>query len=48
MNAIFINQRSGRIQMKGLSKSYTDSIFYLVEDISGESNANVKKAFKRL
>ena len=32
--------------MKGLSKSYTDSIFYLVEDISGESNANVKKALE--
>ncbi len=47
-NAIFINQRAGKIQMKGLPKNYTDSIFYLVEDISGESNTNVRKAFKRL
>lgn len=47
-NAIFTNQRSGRIQMKGLSKSYTDAISYLVEDISGEQNANVRKLLKRL
>ena len=48
LNAIFVNQRSGRIQMKGLSKGYTDSIFYLAEDISQESSTNVRKAFKRL
>lgn len=47
-NAIFINQRAGKIQMKGLPKNYTDSIFYLVEDISEESNINVRKAFKKL
>ena len=48
LNAIYINQRTGRIQMKGLSKTYIDSILYLVEQISGESNGNVRKAFKRI
>ena len=48
LNSIFINQRTGRIQMKGLSKTYTDSILYLVEDITGESNNNIRKIYKRL
>lgn len=47
-NAIFINQRTGRIQMKGLSKTYIDAVLYLVEDITGESNNNIRKIYKRL
>ena len=47
-NAIFINQRSGKIQMKGLSRTYLEAISYLVEDITGQSNSNVKKIIKRL
>lgn len=45
-NAIFINQRSGKIQMKGLSNIYVDSILFLAEDISGESEGKVRKAYK--
>ena len=48
LNAIFVNQRSGRIQMKGLSKTYIDSILYLAEEISEESSGKIKKAFKRI
>ena len=48
LNAIFINQRSGRIQMKGLSNVFVDSILFLAEEISGEGNAKVKKAYKAL
>ena len=48
MNAIFINQRTGRIQMKGLSSVYVDSVLFLVEEITGESNGKVKKAFKKM
>ena len=48
LNAIYINQRTGRIQMKGLSKTYIDSILYLVEQISGESNGNVRKAVRKM
>ena len=48
LNAIFINQRTGRIQMKGLSTAYVDSVLFLVEEITGESNSKVKKAYKKL
>lgn len=48
LNAIYINQRSGRIQMKGFSKEYVDSILFLVEIISEESSGKVRKAYKML
>ena len=48
LNAIFVNQRSGRIQMKGLSSVYIDSILFLTEEISGEGSAKVRKAYKML
>lgn len=48
LNAIYSNQRSGRIQLKGLSSAYIDGIEYLVEVISGASQGEVKKAIKRL
>ena len=44
--AIFSNQRSGRIQLKGLSSQYIDVISFMAEEISGESQNNVKKALK--
>ena len=47
-NAIFINQRTGRIQMKGLSNIYVDSILFLAEDISGESGGKIRKAYKMI
>ncbi len=48
-NAIFINQRSGRIQLKGLSAEYIDGISFMVEEISGEKNqGKIKKAVKML
>lgn len=48
LNAIFSNQRSGRIQIRGLSSSYIDAITYLVEGIAGENKGQVKKAIKVL
>ena len=48
LNAIYSNQRSGRIQLKGLSNAYVDVIEYLVEVISGASQGEVRKAVKRL
>ncbi len=47
-NAIFTNQRVGRIQMKGISTIYVDSILYLVEDITGESSGKIRNAYKIL
>lgn len=48
-NAIFVAQRSGRIQLKGLSNEYIDGITFMVEEISGEKNqAKIKKAVKML
>lgn len=48
LNAIYSNQRSGRIQLKGLSTAYIDGIEYLVEEVSGASQSEVKKALKKL
>ena len=47
-NAIFINQRSGRIQAKGLSQQYTDGIAFIAEDISGENQGKVRKALRMI
>ena len=48
-NAIFVAQRSGRIQLKGLSDTYIDGLTFMVEEISGEKNqAKIKKAVKML
>lgn len=47
-NTIFINQRAGRIQMKGLSNEYVDAVLYLVEEMTGEGNGKVRKAYKML
>ncbi len=48
LNAIFANQRTGRISFKGLSNVYIDSILFLVEDISGEGSGKVRKAYKMI
>lgn len=48
LNAIFVNQRSGRIQLKGLSNVYIDSILFLVEEITGEGSGKVRKAYKMI
>ena len=47
-NVIFSNQRSGRIRIKGLSTQYMDGIMYIVEEISGAGQNEVKKAAKVL
>lgn len=48
-NAIFVAQRAGRIQLKGLSDTYIDGLTFMVEEISGEKNqAKIKKAVKML
>lgn len=48
LNAIYSNQRSGRIQLKGLSTAYVDAIEYMTEEISGGSQGEIRKAIKRL
>ena len=48
LDAIYTNQRDGRIQMKGLSSAYVDSILYIVEEITGESSGKVKKVYKMI
>ena len=50
MTAIYENQLTGRIQVKGLSKTYIDSIKFMVEEIFGEdlNVGAVKKAIKVL
>lgn len=47
-NTIFTNQRSGRIRIRGLSLQYLDGIMYVVEEITGASQSEVKKATKIL
>jgi len=47
-NAIFINQRTEKIQLKGLSSTYIDSVIFLVEEISGESNSKIRKISKKI
>ncbi len=48
LNAIYTNQRSEKIQLKGLSNVYIDSLLYLTEKISGEGNGKVRKAYKMI
>ncbi len=48
LNAIFINQRAEKIQLKGLSQVYVDSLLYLVEKMTGEGSGKVRKAYKML
>ena len=47
-NAIFANQRSGRIQLKGLSLQYVDGISFMTEEITGENQKVVQKAVKTI
>lgn len=47
-NAIFSNQRTGRIQLKGVSSQYVDGISFIAEEISGESQSNIRKAVKMM
>lgn len=47
-NAIFSNQRSGRIQLKGLSTQYIDGLSFMTEEITGENQKNVNKALKMI
>ncbi len=46
--ALFINQRSERIQVRGLSKQYIEGIQYIVEEISDAKQGDIKKAIKEL
>lgn len=47
-SAIFANQRSERIQVRGLSSQYIDGILYITEEISDAKQSEVKKAIKML
>lgn len=46
LNALFINQRSGKIQLKGVSSNYVDGISFIAEELSGAKESVVKKAIK--
>lgn len=48
LNAIYNNQRSGQIRTRGLSSTYLDGVSYMVEEITGASESEVKKAAKVL
>lgn len=47
-SAIFVNQRSERIQVRGLSSQYIDGILYIAQEISGAKQSDIKKAGKML
>ena len=47
-NAIFANQRTGRIRIRGLSVQYMDSIVFMIEDFSGIQEKLIRKAVKIL
>ena len=47
-SAIFANQRSGKIRIKGLSSQYIDGVTYIAGEISGEKSSAIKKALKIL
>ena len=46
LNAIYMNQRRAKIKFTGLSNIYVDSVMFLVEEISGRSQGEVKKAVR--
>ena len=46
LNAIYVNQRQAKIKFTGLSNIYVDSVMFLVEEISGRSQGEVKKAVR--
>ena len=41
-----MNQRRAKIKFTGLSNIYVDSVMFLVEEISGRSQGEVKKAVR--
>ena len=47
-NIIYTNQRSGRIKVSGLSMQYMDGMMYIVEEITGSGQGEVRKATKIL
>ncbi len=47
-NAIYANQRSSRIRIRGLSVQYMDSIIFMIEDFSGVPEKTIRKAVKIL
>lgn len=47
-NTIYANQRSGRIRIRGLSMQYLDGIMYMVEEVTGASQNEVRRATKIL
>ena len=47
-NAIFSNQRTGRIQVRGLSGQYIDGISYIAEEVCGENQGNIRRAVKMM
>lgn len=45
-NIIFVNQRTSRIRIRGLSIQYMDSIMFICEEISKQGPNAIKKAVK--
>lgn len=46
--ALFVNQRSERIQLGALSKQYKEGLSYIVEEISRNKTGEIRKAIKVL
>ena len=42
------NQRIAKIKIKGLSSEYKESLIYLVEEMTEESDGNVRRTFKQM
>lgn len=47
-SVIIENQRIAKLKIKGLSNEYKESLIYLVEEITEESDSNVRKIFKQI
>ena len=48
LNAIYANQRRAKISLYGLSNSYTDNVMFLAEQISKDSQTDIRRAVKSM
>jgi hypothetical protein len=46
--AIFQNQRFSRVRFSGLSNDYMEALSYFLENLSGKSNGEIKRAIKAI
>lgn len=48
LSVIIENQRMMKMKIKNLSSSYKESLMYIVEQITGEKDNNIRRAFKQM